>query len=183
MLTANNDTGAKTGGSFWVNAARFFLRLTARIFLSPAFPATARKALLRTIEKNRLARGLVLRLPAKVQLGDGCFLTDVGSPSVSSRLGFWTGNHEAPERRLVRHLLPNVPILEIGAGVGVVSVAAWRAAHCPRIVVVEANPGVIEALRVNLQVNDVPAKIVHSALAYSGSSARLMVDEHWIAGR
>jgi len=161
---------------------RFILRLIARLFLSPIFPSTARKRILQALEKNRLARYFVLRLPPRAQLGDAVFLTDVGPPTVTSRLGFWTGAHEAPERRLVSNLLPGVPILEIGAGVGVVSHAAWRAADCPLIVVVEANPSVLEILRANLRENNVPATVEHSALAYGGAYAEIVVEDEWIAG-
>ena len=79
-----------------------------------------------------------------------------------------TGKHEAPERALIRrHLNPDLPIVELGGALGVVSCIANAMLRDPsRHVVVEANPALLRVLEANRFRNGSRFAIVHGALAY-----------------
>jgi FkbM family methyltransferase len=79
-----------------------------------------------------------------------------------------TGKHEASERTLIRRYLnPDLPLVELGGALGVVSCIANsllrdRSAH----VVVEANPALIPVLEANRLRNGSRFFIVHGAIGY-----------------
>src|SRR4030095_7817870 len=162
---------------------RSLFHATARLFSAPLSPSN-RTRVRKMLERNPGMRGWVRRLPGRMKLEGRIFQTDVGAPSFITRLAFLTGVYELNERRLIRTgLLPKVPTLEIGAGLGLISYTAWRVAQHPPLVVVEANPAVVEVLRMNLQENGVPVVVVHSALGYSGQRTNLIVGDSWVSGK
>ena len=78
------------------------------------------------------------------------------------------GYHEPEERLLVKRWLPsNVPLLELGGGLGTVACLANKKLSDPvRHVVVEADPELIPLLERNRDLNYCKFTIVNKALAY-----------------
>lgn len=88
------------------------------------------------------------------------------------------GIHEAPELGLVhQHLVPGVPVIELGGGIGIVSCIINRKLTQPRDhIVVEANPDLIPTLETNRRLNRCEFQIRNAALAYGGDEAVLAID-------
>ena len=88
------------------------------------------------------------------------------------------GLHEAGEIGLARRmLLPELPVVELGGGIGVVScLINRRLEHPDRHVVVEANPELIPTLEANRRLNHCQFRIRNVALAYGTPEASLAID-------
>jgi FkbM family methyltransferase len=99
------------------------------------------------------------------------------------RCRFILGRYERPERDLLRrHLDPSKPVVELGAGLGVVACLTNRRLHDPtRHVVVEANPALLPVLEMNRRLNAARFTMVHGALAYGGPTAALRFGEDYLA--
>ncbi|MDX1564158.1 MAG: hypothetical protein R3236_02075, partial [Phycisphaeraceae bacterium] len=69
-----------------------------------------------------------------------------------------------------RHLNPGLPVIELGACIGVLSCLTNRKLTDPsRHAVVEANPDLIETLQANRAANGCSFEIHHGAIAYGAS--------------
>jgi hypothetical protein len=103
-----------------------------------------------------LGPGRFVRPPADVARLDGCVFA-LDDPAVNEELRYLllSGKHEGPERRLARRYVdPALPVVELGAAMGVVScIINRRLADPARHVVVEANPGMIPLLTRNRDRN------------------------------
>jgi FkbM family methyltransferase len=100
------------------------------------------------------------------------------SPSVKAQLFF--GIFESAEIRLVqRYLSGRLPVVELGAGAGVVSAAiAQRLAAGLRHICVEANPALIPVLSTNCKSGaDSAAVILNAAVDYSGTATAALRTE------
>ncbi|MGH7567726.1 MAG: FkbM family methyltransferase [Gemmatimonadales bacterium] len=88
------------------------------------------------------------------------------------------GTHESGEIALVRrYLVAELPVVELGGGIGVVSCVINRQlARAEDHVVVEANPDLIPTLEVNRRLNACRFQIHHRALAYGGEETTLAID-------
>jgi FkbM family methyltransferase len=108
----------------------------------------------------------------------------VATPFVSrahkSTLAF--GLHEMEERTLVRRWLPHdVPVIELGGGLGVVSCLVNKKLDYPSDhIVVEANPSLVPILERNRRLNHATFKIVNKAIAYDRDSIELGLDEEFV---
>jgi FkbM family methyltransferase len=77
----------------------------------------------------------------------------------------------------LRVLVPDLPVVELGGGIGVVSCLINRGLTRPdRHIVVEANPDLIPTLETNRRLNACQFRIRNAALAYEGTEATLAVD-------
>lgn len=123
-------------------------------------------------------------LPRHARIEGGSFLTDVGPPDPASRITIWSGVHESAERELVRsHIVAGLPVVELGAGIGVVSYAAWKASAKSQVVLVEANPRVARVLMANMARNRVDALVEQAAIAYGAKTVEFEADDRWwVAG-
>ncbi len=76
--------------------------------------------------------------------------------------------YELPERRAIaKHLDPELPVIELGGCMGVVScIANRRLARTEAHVVVEANPLAIPLIAHNAKLNRCPFRVVNAAIAY-----------------
>jgi FkbM family methyltransferase len=85
------------------------------------------------------------------------------------------GLHELEERELVRRWIPrDIPVIEFGAGLGVVSCLTNRRLKSPsQHVVVEANPGMIDVLLRNREVNRCRFEVLNCAIAYDADTVSL----------
>lgn len=99
--------------------------------------------------------------------------TSASGVGPKTAVSVFLGTYEASEVRCVKKYLPtNLPVLELGAGIGVVSSHIVRKLHAGPIVCVEANRGNLELLRQNIATNnrnDVEVQVVTAAIDYSPS--------------
>jgi FkbM family methyltransferase len=113
--------------------------------------------------------GKLVGRPSSYARLDGCRFdleSNVITPSLEYLL--LTGKHEAPERTLIRrHLDRSLPVVELGAALGVVSCVTNALLEQPaNHVVVEANPDLLPVLDANRRRNRCGFAIVHGAIAY-----------------
>lgn len=107
----------------------------------------------------------------------------VESPQITrghkSTLAF--GLHEMEERELIRKWMPSdVPVVEFGGGLGVVSCLTNTKLSDPKKhVVVEANPAMVSVLDQNRELNGCQFEIVNRALAYGSETIDLNLDSEF----
>ncbi len=118
------------------------------------------------------------RRPGGLVVLDGCRF-DLTAVSQDVRNLLLSGEYERPERAsLGTYIDPTLPVIELGASIGVISCLTNKLLADPaRHVVVEANPAILSILEANLQRNDCHFQIVHAALAYGRSSLEFPVHE------
>jgi FkbM family methyltransferase len=93
--------------------------------------------------------------------------------------------HEAEERRMVkRWLRTDLPIVEFGGGLGVISCLANRRLTRPEDhVVVEANPGIVPLLERNRDLNGCRFRVINKALAYGSEVVEFGINPRFTASR
>jgi len=91
--------------------------------------------------------------------------------------------YEEPERKALRTFLdPELPVIELGACIGIVSCLTNRRLRRPeQHVVVEANPGLLPLLEDNRARNDCRFEIVHAAVSYGVETIKFNVDDNILA--
>lgn len=108
----------------------------------------------------------------------------VESPLILRKLKsrFLTDRYEKPERRLLRKYLdPALPVVELGACIGVVSCVTNRLLLDPSAhVVVEAHPQLIPLLEQNRELNGCKFTIVAKALAYGTQEVAFGLHEYFV---
>ena len=94
-----------------------------------------------------------------------------------------TDLYERPEREALKRFLdPELPVVELGACVGVVSCVTNRTLRDPeRHVVVEANPALLPIVEENRVRNGCHFKVLHAALAYGVESITFNVSDNVLA--
>lgn len=93
------------------------------------------------------------------------------------------GQYEAEERELVRRWLPaDVPVVELGGGLGAVSCLANRKLADPkRHLVVEANPAMVPVLERNRDINGCQFTVTNKALGYDADTITMEIDQDFVA--
>ena len=91
--------------------------------------------------------------------------------------------YEEPERKaLTKFLDPDLPVVELGACIGVVSCLANRRLRAPeKHVVVEANPALLPLLKENRARNGCQFQIVLAAVSYGTETIAFNVDDNILA--
>lgn len=93
---------------------------------------------------------------------------------------FW-GFYESAELRLInKYLSPNLPVIELGGSLGIVSSHIISRLKQP-FTIVEANPMLIETIRSNTENynhHHVTVQIVNKAISYSGNSVSFAVSDN-----
>jgi len=91
--------------------------------------------------------------------------------------------YEEPERKALSQFLnPALPVVELGACIGVVSCLTNRRLQQPENhVVVEANPALLPLLEENRARNGCKFKIVHAAVSYGAETIMFNVDDNILA--
>ncbi len=135
-------------------------------------PGWMRRAL-RALETGTIReRGLDLLVPG-----------DVVSPNLIGHIAL--GQYESQECHFIQQdLVPEDRVLDIGAGLGLVSLVAHRA--CPGVVVavVEANPQLVPLLRENLAAHGCGAQVIHGLAALQqGEADFYLAVEFWASSR
>ena len=104
---------------------------------------------------------------------DGCkFGLDSPAITTNSKGKFMLNQYERPERRAVANYLnPELPVVEFGGSVGVVSCLTNKKLHQPeRHVVVEANPLLADLLQRNRDRNGCKFVVLHRVVGYGAAS-------------
>jgi FkbM family methyltransferase len=91
--------------------------------------------------------------------------------------------YEEPERKaLAKFVRPELPVIELGACIGVVSCLTNRRLRAPdKHVVVEANPALLPLLEQNRARNGCQFKIVNAAVSYGAETIEFNVDDNILA--
>jgi FkbM family methyltransferase len=140
-------------------------------------------ALARWLDRSGLhARSVIGRLVEvcgdRVTLEDLTF--SVGNPLITTREKgqLYLGLHESQEIALLhQYLIAELPVIELGGGIGVVSCIVNRKLAHPRDhIVLEANPRLIPTLETNGRINRCQFQIRNVALAYGGPEIALALD-------
>jgi FkbM family methyltransferase len=113
------------------------------------------------------------------------FSVDCPEVNRSHKSILWFGQHELEERVLLRRYLPlDLPVVELGGGLGVISCMANRKLAQPdRHVVVEAIPSVAALLERNRDLNRCQFKVINAALAYGSSTITFRVRPSFVGSR
>lgn len=133
-------------------------------------------------EKWQLGR--FVGLPTEIVRLDGCKFTldeKVLPENVVDLL--LENNYEAPEREALKKFLdPELPVIELGACLGIVSCLTNRRLRQPeKHLVVEANPTLVPLLAQNRERNGCRFRIVHGALSYGADTITFNVDDNILA--
>ncbi len=118
--------------------------------------------------------GQTIESRGNVVVVDGCrFSLDSPVITTESKSKFMFNQYEWPERQAVaRFVNPNLPVVEFGGSIGVVSCLTNRKLDCPqRHVVVEANPALVPLLLQNRDQNDCAFEVLPRLIAYGSDRA------------
>ncbi len=121
-------------------------------------------------------------LPPRVRIDGRRFYLDESSP-IDPRLffGLLAGYHESSERELAgSYLRPDIPLVDLGAGLGTVSICTSARLGIPFVVACEPNPRVFGMLRRNMAANMVDGVAVCAGVWYSADKPRLALEsDNW----
>lgn len=82
---------------------------------------------------------------------------------------FWGFYENAERRAIAERMLTNLPVIELGASIGFLSVLIAKRVQCKSQIAVEANPRLIPVLKCTFAENDCAhVQIVPKAIDYSG---------------
>lgn len=141
-------------------------------------PAKLTRAIRRWAVRDRPWVGRVAATLGTVRVESCRFRIDspLISDALKSRLLY--GRYERTERELLRrHLIPSLPVVELGGGMGVVSCIVNRRLSTPgKHVVVEANPRMLPLLRHHRELNAAQFALVHGAVAYGRDRVSMKAD-------
>src|ERR1039457_6998889 len=132
---------------------------------------------------NPVVGRVVELLGNKVRMDGLTYSVDCPNISAGHKSTLAFGLHEIEERTIIRRCLPkNIPVVELGGGLGVVACLTNRTLENPEHhIVVEANPGMIPILERNRDLNGCKFQVVNSAIAYDRTSIRLRVDRDFVS--
>lgn len=107
---------------------------------------------------------------------------DLG-PAAGTRYAraFYRDAHERDEREIVsRHLRPDDVVLELGAGLGLVTILCCQRTGSDRVHTFEANPDLAAALRRNFAINGVAPQLHLRMVTRDGGPREFFVAERFI---
>lgn len=127
---------------------------------------------------------LVEILGNKARLDGVTIYLDEDCISTKMKSRFFKRTYECPERYLIRRYLPiNLPVIDLGACIGVTSCIINRRLFSPaRQLSVEANPHLIPLLKRNRDRNQCQFKVVNAALAYGADEVTFYLHEKFVGG-
>lgn len=102
--------------------------------------------------------------------------------AIKSRFFFGKKIYEDVERELIRKfLLPDVPVIELGGGLGIVASIINRKLANPALhVVVEANPNLLPVIEKNRNLNHGAFSVKAAALGYGSSSTDFFLHDSFL---
>lgn len=128
--------------------------------------------------------GRFVGMPTDIVRLDGCKFTIAKDRVPANVVDLLLSDlYEEPERKaLTTFLDPALPVVELGACIGVVSCLTNRRLQKPeRHLVVEANPALLPLLEQNRARNNCRFKIVHAAVSHGAESITFNVDDNILA--
>lgn len=128
--------------------------------------------------------GRFVGMPTEIVRLDGCKFTvdETVLPANVVDLLF-ENNYEAPERAALKKFLdPELPVIELGGCLGVISCLTNRLLRHPeKHVLVEANPALMPLIEQNRERNGCRFKIVNAAVSYGAETITFKVDDNILA--
>lgn len=104
------------------------------------------------------------------------------SMSKGIRRSLYRGDYEIAERRLVaRYLQPDDRVLEIGAGIGLISLMCARIASRGKVLSYEANPKLAELLAQNIALNGLNIQVRNRAVARHAGRVPFHVHDRFVS--
>ena len=134
--------------------------------------------------RNHRIYGRVIELLGNRATLDGVRIR-LDNPAITTdqKVAFPIGEYELAERQLLRYLPPELPLIDLGASIGVISCIANRRLKDPSLhVAVEANPQLLRTLEQNRDLNDCGFNILHAALAYGADSVEFHLHSAFTSG-
>ena len=128
--------------------------------------------------------GRFVGMPTDIVRVDGCKFTIDKSQVPANVVDLLLSDlYEEPERAALKKFVkPDLPVIELGACIGVVScLTNRRLRHPENHVVVEANPALLPILKQNRDRNQCHFKIVHAAVSAGSDSITFNVSENILA--
>jgi FkbM family methyltransferase len=116
-----------------------------------------------------------MKLPRRYVRFGGCrFDASVLTPSAIRHL--LGGSYEVQEQRALRLLDPELPLIELGGGFGVLACLANKRLKRPSDhVIVEANPHLLPILERHRELNGCRFEVLHRAIGYDADVATFFV--------
>jgi FkbM family methyltransferase len=107
---------------------------------------------------------------------------DVGDLAYSRRArDLYADRHEAEERRVIENRLrPEDVVLELGSGMGIVTVTCCQIAGSERVFTFEANPRMEQPLRHQFSINGVTPQLNMAMVASEDGTAEFHVSEKFL---
>jgi FkbM family methyltransferase len=135
--------------------------------------------------RNRTLGRIIELTGNRVRLDGMVFSTDSPLIQPTEKSALFVGLHELDERTLLRRWLPaDLPVVEFGGGLGVVSCATNRKlCHRENHIVVEANPAIIPVLERNRDLNGCQFQLVNKALAYDTETIEFDIQPNFLSSR
>jgi FkbM family methyltransferase len=155
--------------------------------LHPQSLVTRAKCLVGSLIAGELA-GRIIRWACggSLRFHGATIVTNDSIPAKNLAL-LWWGMYESAERRFVRdHLSPDLPVVELGAGIGAISsVIARKLRRGQCLVCVEASPVLHALLRTNLARNaaHLRVEVIEAALSDAQGSTGFHVDRDNLGSR
>ncbi len=134
--------------------------------------------------KNQLVGRCIELLGNKWKLDGLTYSFDTPAISRSVKSRFFWGVYEDKERRLVeKHVPTDLPVIEGGGSIGVISNVINRKLSKPENhIVIEANPDLLGILEANRKLNDAKYEVLHAALDQSGPEVTFYLHKLSVGG-
>lgn len=121
----------------------------------------------------------------RVRIEGMMFSLDSPLISTSQKSTIFFGFHELDERTMLNRWLPtDLPVVELGAGMGVISCLTNRKLATPEVhLVVEVNPQLISLLEHNRDLNGCQFGIMNKGIAYDSETVEISLHSNFVASR
>lgn len=132
----------------------------------------------------RSLRGRFLRIvsPRQLTLAGIRLSTAEDVVGRTVRRGIYKGTYEEPERMLLRDVLrPGDRVLEVGAGIGFVSLVCARVVGAENVLSYEANPALQALIRRHHEMNGLSPALRGRALTARGGDMRFFVNNNIVS--
>lgn len=117
--------------------------------------------------------------PGTITLDGLVICTDAAMVSPQVRNGLFKETYEEPERILVRRFLkPEDRVLEVGGGIGLVSLTCARICGVANVLTYEANPAMEAVIRNNFRLNGLEPNLRNKLVTQDGRSVTFYVNDN-----